>query len=154
MRTTSISLVLAASLSNALVNITVDDADTTSISFTSHNCLTLQPDEAGTSWQVSPGKFVHACHNQTLRRCDEAGASVSFKFMGINICFKYGLRGSFIPRSRCLLDISSMAARNGHYCDIGFGRSHFSDPSCSIRGGSAPSGNSCLCTCLGSFWTP
>jgi hypothetical protein len=87
MRRTSLSLVLAASLSNALVNITVDDSDASSVSFSSHKCLTLPPDEAGRSWQVSPGKFVHSCHNQTLRRCDEAGATVRFNFTGILVGF-------------------------------------------------------------------
>ncbi|KAJ7301848.1 hypothetical protein DFH08DRAFT_945907 [Mycena albidolilacea] len=89
MRRTSLSLVLAASLSNALVNITVDDSDASSVSFSSHKCLTLPPDEAGRSWQVSPGKFVHSCHNQTLRRCDEAGATVRFNFTGVAVYLVY-----------------------------------------------------------------
>ncbi|KAJ7640396.1 hypothetical protein DFH06DRAFT_1215877 [Mycena polygramma] len=88
MRSTSFSLALAAGLSNALVNITVDDTDTPSISFTSQSCLTLQP---GNSWEVSPGKFLHpsSCHNQTLRRCDEEGASVSFTFTGVAVYVVY-----------------------------------------------------------------
>ncbi|KAJ6516793.1 hypothetical protein C8R47DRAFT_1088368 [Mycena vitilis] len=91
MRSTSFSLALAAGVSNALVNITVDDVDTPSVSFSSQSCLTLQTDEAGSSWEVLPGKFVHpsSCHNQTLRRCDEAGASVSFKFTGVAVYVVY-----------------------------------------------------------------
>ncbi|KAJ7666903.1 hypothetical protein DFH06DRAFT_1322881 [Mycena polygramma] len=91
MRSTSFSLALAAGVSNALVNITVGDADAPSISFSSQSCLTLQPDEAGSSWEVLPGKFVHpsSCHNQTLRRCDEEGASVSFKFTGVAVYVVY-----------------------------------------------------------------
>ncbi|KAJ7235097.1 hypothetical protein B0H12DRAFT_151483 [Mycena haematopus] len=89
MRRTSFSLVLAASLSNAFVNITVDDADTSLIFFSSPNCRTLQSEEAGGSWQVSSGQFVYSCHNQTLRRCEEARASITFKFTGVAVYLVY-----------------------------------------------------------------
>ncbi|KAJ6558208.1 hypothetical protein B0H19DRAFT_1261742 [Mycena capillaripes] len=83
--------VFTAGLSKSLVNVTVDDAEPTSISFTSQHCLTLQPDEAGSSWEISPGEFVRprSCHNQTLRRCDEEGARVSFKFTGVAVYLVY-----------------------------------------------------------------
>ncbi|KAJ7688962.1 hypothetical protein B0H17DRAFT_1296523 [Mycena rosella] len=86
MRTTStLSLpVLTASVSRALVNITVDDTEPeSSISFSSQTCVALEPDGADSSWEVSPGRFVHSCHNKTLRRCDEAGATATFKFTGM-----------------------------------------------------------------------
>ncbi|KAJ7086403.1 hypothetical protein B0H15DRAFT_844471 [Mycena belliarum] len=90
MRTTSLSLVLAASLSNALVNITVDDADAgSSIKFTSRACVTVEPDSAEASWEVSPGGLVRSCHNKTLRRCDEAGATVGFNFTGVAVYLLY-----------------------------------------------------------------
>ncbi|KAJ7117879.1 hypothetical protein C8R43DRAFT_960544 [Mycena crocata] len=75
-------LVLTASLSRAFVNITVDDSDS-SITFTSQNCVPVQPDARG-SWEVFPGRFVNSCHNKTLRRCDDVGATAVFKFTDSN----------------------------------------------------------------------
>ncbi|KAJ7471971.1 hypothetical protein FB451DRAFT_311995 [Mycena latifolia] len=90
MRTTSLSLLLTASFSSALVNITVDDTDaSSSIYFTSPTCVALEPDGASASWEVSPGRFVHSCHNKTLRRCTEAGATISFKFTGVAVYLVY-----------------------------------------------------------------
>ncbi|KAJ6510630.1 hypothetical protein C8R45DRAFT_1088788 [Mycena sanguinolenta] len=89
MRRMAPSLLLAASLSSAFVNITVDDTDTSLISYGSDNCRTLQPDDAERSWQVPSGKFVDSCHNQTLRRCEGAGASISFKFTGVAVYVLY-----------------------------------------------------------------
>ncbi|KAF7361454.1 hypothetical protein MSAN_01178500 [Mycena sanguinolenta] len=89
MRRMSSSLLLAASLSSAFVNITVDDTDTSLIFFGSEDCRTLQPDEAERSWQVSSGRLVYSCHNQTLRRCEGAGAGISFKFTGVAVYLVY-----------------------------------------------------------------
>ncbi|KAJ7773565.1 hypothetical protein DFH07DRAFT_952612 [Mycena maculata] len=87
MRTLSLSLVLSATLSSALVNITVDDSEAdSSIHFTSENCVALPSDETTKSWQVSPGRFVQACHARTLRRCDGA---VTFKFTGVAVYLLY-----------------------------------------------------------------
>ncbi|KAK7028361.1 hypothetical protein R3P38DRAFT_2935581 [Favolaschia claudopus] len=88
MRRLSLSLVLAAGLSNALVNITVDGSDGSSVSFTPQNCQTTEPtDEAERSWQVSPGKTVHS--ERSWRRCDQVDARITLNFTGIAVYLIY-----------------------------------------------------------------
>jgi hypothetical protein len=112
MRTTSlVSLVPAAGLSSALVNVTVDDAEAdSSISFTSQRCVTVEPDAASGSWEVSPGRFVHSCHNKTLRRCDEEGATATFKFTGMGSVSVYVFCGSSTIRGRRLFNLPALAS--------------------------------------------